>query len=67
MKYSNREEAEEAIAAMQGFVIGGNRVRLSWGEYLLVIKISTTTTTTTSSSSSSITSSSSIIYGYGSC
>ena len=31
VKYSNREEAEEAIAAMQGFVIGGNRVRLSWG------------------------------------
>lgn len=31
IKYSTREEAEEAIAAMQGFVIGGNRVRLSWG------------------------------------
>ncbi|CUM66967.1 uncharacterized protein PRCAT00004654001 [Priceomyces carsonii] len=31
IKYSNREEAEEAIAAMQGFIIGGNRVRLSWG------------------------------------
>ncbi|RCK57382.1 Negative growth regulatory protein NGR1 [Candida viswanathii] len=31
VKYSTREEAEEAIAAMQGFIIGGNRVRLSWG------------------------------------
>lgn len=31
IKYSSREEAEEAIAAMQGFIIGGNRVRLSWG------------------------------------
>ncbi|ODV79368.1 RNA-binding domain-containing protein, partial [Suhomyces tanzawaensis NRRL Y-17324] len=31
IKYSTREEAEEAIAAMQGFIIGGNRVRLSWG------------------------------------
>ncbi|EMG49088.1 hypothetical protein G210_0224, partial [Candida maltosa Xu316] len=25
VKYSSREEAEEAIAAMQGFIIGGNR------------------------------------------
>lgn len=31
IKYSSREEAEEAIAAMQGFIISGNRVRLSWG------------------------------------
>lgn len=31
VKYATREEAEEAIASMQGFVIGGNRVRLSWG------------------------------------
>ncbi|MCP8718016.1 MAG: hypothetical protein M5F18_01795 [Asgard group archaeon] len=31
VKYSTRDEAEEAIAAMQGFIIGGNRVRLSWG------------------------------------
>ncbi|KAI5952709.1 NGR1 [Candida jiufengensis] len=31
VKYSTREEAEETIAAMQGFIIGGNRVRLSWG------------------------------------
>ncbi|EGW31816.1 uncharacterized protein SPAPADRAFT_56576 [Spathaspora passalidarum NRRL Y-27907] len=31
VKYTTREEAEEAIAAMQGFIIGGNRVRLSWG------------------------------------
>lgn len=31
IKYSTREEAEDAIAAMQGFIIGGNRVRLSWG------------------------------------
>ncbi|KAK6460422.1 negative growth regulatory protein [Scheffersomyces coipomensis] len=32
IKYSSREEAEEAIASMQGFIIGGNRVRLSWGK-----------------------------------
>lgn len=32
IKYSTREEAEEAIAAMQGFIIGGNRIRLSWGK-----------------------------------
>lgn len=31
VKYSSREEAEEAIAAMQGFIIGGSRVRLGWG------------------------------------
>ncbi|CAN3365012.1 protein Nam8p [Diutina catenulata] len=31
IKYSTREEAEEAIGRMQGFIIGGNRVRLSWG------------------------------------
>lgn len=32
IKYSTREEAEEAISAAQGIVIGGNRVRLSWGK-----------------------------------
>lgn len=32
IKYSTREEAEEAIAAMQGFIIGGNGIRLSWGK-----------------------------------
>lgn len=32
VKYSTREEAERTIAAMQGFIIGGNRVRLSWGK-----------------------------------
>lgn len=31
VKFSKREEAEQAIAGMQGFVIGGSRVRLSWG------------------------------------
>ncbi|KAF3986940.1 hypothetical protein FT663_04667 [Candidozyma haemuli var. vulneris] len=31
LKYSTREEAEEAISAMEGFIIGGNRVRLGWG------------------------------------
>lgn len=31
LKYSSREEAEEAILAMEGFIIGGNRVRLGWG------------------------------------
>ncbi|KAK6205607.1 negative growth regulatory protein [Scheffersomyces amazonensis] len=35
IKYSTREEAEEAIAAMQGFIISGNRVRLSWGRVSL--------------------------------
>lgn len=35
VKYSSREEAEEAIAAMQGFIICGNRVRLSWGRVSL--------------------------------
>lgn len=34
VKYTNREDAEEAIASMQGFIIGGNRVRLSWGRVL---------------------------------
>ncbi|CCE82254.1 Piso0_001971 [Millerozyma farinosa CBS 7064] len=32
IKYSKRQEAEDAIASMQGFIIGGNRVRLSWGK-----------------------------------
>lgn len=31
LKYRTREEAEEAILAMEGFIIGGNRVRLGWG------------------------------------
>lgn len=31
LRYSTREEAEEAILAMEGFIIGGNRVRLGWG------------------------------------
>lgn len=31
IKYSTRAQAETAIATMQGFIIGGNRVRLSWG------------------------------------
>lgn len=31
IKYSIREEAEEAISSMQGFIISGNRIRLSWG------------------------------------
>lgn len=31
LKFSTREEAEEAIQAMEGFIIGGNRVRLGWG------------------------------------
>lgn len=31
LKYSSREEAEEAILTMEGFIIGGNRVRLGWG------------------------------------
>lgn len=31
VKFAKREEAEQAIAGMQGFVIGGSRVRLSWG------------------------------------
>lgn len=35
IKYSTRVEAEDAIAAMQGFIIGGNRVRLSWGRVSL--------------------------------
>lgn len=32
IKYSKRQEAEDAIASMQGFIIGGNRVRLGWGK-----------------------------------
>lgn len=31
VKYQTREEAETAISSMQGFIIGGNRIRLSWG------------------------------------
>lgn len=31
VKFRNREDAEAAISSMQGFVIGGGRVRLSWG------------------------------------
>lgn len=31
IKFEKREDAEAAIAAMQGFQIGGSRVRLSWG------------------------------------
>lgn len=31
LKFSTREEAEEAIQAMEGFIIAGNRVRLGWG------------------------------------
>lgn len=31
VKFSKREDAEQAIAGMQGFIIGGSRVRLSWG------------------------------------
>lgn len=31
VKYSTRQEAENAISLMQGYVICGNRVRLSWG------------------------------------
>jgi RNA recognition motif-containing protein len=31
IKFEKREDAEAAIAAMQGFPIGGSRVRLSWG------------------------------------
>ncbi|KAG7193227.1 RRM protein [Scheffersomyces spartinae] len=31
VKYQTREEAESAISSMQGFVIGDNRIRLSWG------------------------------------
>lgn len=34
VKYTTREEAENAIASVQGYVIGGNRVRLSWGRVL---------------------------------
>ncbi|ODQ47998.1 hypothetical protein PICMEDRAFT_32349, partial [Pichia membranifaciens NRRL Y-2026] len=31
VKFAKREDAENAIESMQGFVIGGSRVRLSWG------------------------------------
>ncbi|ODV84695.1 hypothetical protein CANARDRAFT_179827, partial [[Candida] arabinofermentans NRRL YB-2248] len=31
VKFTKREDAEQAIAGMQGFIIGGSRVRLSWG------------------------------------
>lgn len=31
IKFGTREEAEEAILAMEGYVIGGHRVRLGWG------------------------------------
>lgn len=31
VKFANRTDAENAIEGMQGFVIGGSRVRLSWG------------------------------------
>lgn len=31
VKFSNRIDAERAIEGMQGFIIGGSRVRLSWG------------------------------------
>lgn len=31
LKYTAREEAEEAILAMEGFIINGHRVRLGWG------------------------------------
>lgn len=31
VKFSKRGDAEHAIESMQGFVIGGSRVRLSWG------------------------------------
>lgn len=34
VKYSKRDEAEEAISVMQGFIISGNRIRLSWGKVL---------------------------------
>lgn len=31
VKYASREEAEDAISNMEGYVIGGHRVRLGWG------------------------------------
>ncbi|OBA20413.1 RNA-binding domain-containing protein, partial [Metschnikowia bicuspidata var. bicuspidata NRRL YB-4993] len=31
VRYSSREEAQNAINSMEGFVIGGRRVRLGWG------------------------------------
>ena len=35
VKYNTREEAEEAISSMQGFIVGGNRIRLGWGRISL--------------------------------
>lgn len=32
VKFQQREDAETAIENMQGFVIGGSRIRLSWGK-----------------------------------
>ncbi|GMG19045.1 unnamed protein product [[Candida] boidinii] len=48
VKFSKREEAEQAIAAMQGFSISGSRIRLSWVttfqiitmEVIMAVKIS---------------------------
>lgn len=31
IKFEKREDAEASISSMQGFQIGGNRIRLSWG------------------------------------
>ncbi|SCU81410.1 LAFA_0C04720g1_1 [Lachancea sp. 'fantastica'] len=31
VKYANRIDAEAAIQGMQGFIVGGNPIRLSWG------------------------------------
>lgn len=31
IKFENRESAERAVVGMQGFVINGSRIRLSWG------------------------------------
>ncbi|RKP30300.1 RNA-binding domain-containing protein [Metschnikowia bicuspidata] len=31
IKFNTREEAEEAILVLEGYVIGGHRVRLGWG------------------------------------
>lgn len=31
VKYENRIDAEAAIQGMQGFIVGGNPIRLSWG------------------------------------
>lgn len=38
IKYLAREEAEEAISRLQGFILGGSRVRLLWGRVLLLNK-----------------------------